>query len=71
MFSMPLTEVLHLLHELPRADKFRAVQYLTAELAQAEGVEPLDFIAEYSVWSPVTTPESAAALTEYRCSWVR
>ena len=64
LFSMPLTEVLHLLHELPRADKLRAVQYLATELAQSEGVQPVDLIAEYPVWSPVTTPESAAALTE-------
>ena len=34
---MNLDELLPALHELPRADKFRAVQLLTAERAQGEG----------------------------------
>jgi len=34
---MKLAELLPALHELPRADKFRAVHFLTAELAQGEG----------------------------------
>src|SRR5205814_10319935 len=48
--SMKLAELIPALHELPRADKFRAVQFLTAELAQGEG--GLLPGAEYPVWSP-------------------
>jgi hypothetical protein len=62
---MPLAEVLPLLHELPRADKFRAVQYLTAELAQEEGVAAFDLTAAHPVWSSLTTPESASALDAF------
>src|SRR3989442_11617010 len=38
------------LHELPRSDKFRAVQFLTAELALGDdGLLPG---GEYPIWSP-------------------
>lgn len=60
---MKLAELLPVLHELPRADKFRAVQYLTAELAQAEG--GLVAGTEYPVWSPTEAHDAAAALTQY------
>ena len=60
---MKLVELLPALHELPRADKFRAVQFLTAELAQGEG--GLVPGAEYPVWSPYEAHEAAAALTQY------
>jgi len=42
-----LDELLPALHELPRADKFRAVQFLTDELAQGE--RGLQSGAEYPV----------------------
>ena len=60
---MKLAELLPALHELPRADKFRAVQFLTAELAQGEG--SLSPGAEYPVWSPYEAHEAAATLTQY------
>jgi len=60
---MQLVEVLRVLHELPRADKFRAVQYLAADLAQEEGV--LVASGEYPVWSPLDGVEAAATLTRF------
>ena len=60
---MKLAELLPALHELPRADKFRAVQFLTAELAQGEG--NLSPGSEYPVWSPYEAHEAAATLTQY------
>ena len=60
---MNLAELLPALHELPRADKFRAVQFLTAELAQGEG--SLLPGAEYPVWSPHEAHDAAATLTQY------
>ena len=60
---MQLSEMLPALHQLPRADKFRAVQFLTTELAQEEG--GLTPGAEYPVWSPCEAHEAAATLTQY------
>lgn len=60
---MSLTELIPVLHDLPRADKFRAVQFLTTELAQSE--EGLLTGAEYPVWSPYKAHEAAATLTRY------
>lgn len=59
---MTLAELLPVLHDLPRTDKFRAVQFLTAELAQDEG--QLIPGAEYPVWSPFDAHDAAATLTE-------
>lgn len=60
---MKLAELLPALHELPRADKFRAVQFLTTELAQTES--ELSPGAEYPVWSPYEAHDAAATLTQY------
>lgn len=60
---MKLAELLPALSELPRADKFRAVQYLTAELAQSEN--SLAPGAEYPVWSPLEAHDAATTLTQY------
>jgi len=60
---MKLDELLPVLHKLPRADKYRAVQFLTTELAQAEG--GLLQGAEYPVWSPFEAHDAAATLTQY------
>ena len=59
---MTLAELLPALHDLPRTDKFRAVQFLTAELAQDE--DQLTSGAEYPVWTPLDAHDAAAALTE-------
>ncbi|MBM3836583.1 MAG: hypothetical protein FJ398_01260 [Verrucomicrobia bacterium] len=60
---MKLDELLPVLHKLPRADKYRAVQFLTTELAQAEG--GLLQGSEYPVWSPFEAHDAAATLTQY------
>ena len=60
---MKLAELLPALHELPRADKFRAVQFLTAELAQGEGSLLPD--SEYPVWSPYEAQDAASVLRQY------
>jgi hypothetical protein len=60
---MSLADLLPALHQLPRSDKFRALQFLTTELAQEEsGLLPG---AEYPVWSPYEAHEAAATLTQY------
>ena len=48
---MELDELLPKLRELDRADKWRTVQVLMAELAQEEGM-PFVPGAVYPVWSP-------------------
>ena len=60
---MELSELLPALHQLPRADKFRAVQFLTTELAQDEG--GLLPGAEYPIWSPYDAHDATATLTHY------
>jgi len=60
---MKLAELIPAFHELPRADKFRAVQFLTAELAQDEG--GLLPGAEYPIWSPFEAHDAAPGLTQY------
>ena len=61
---MQLLEVLDILHRLPRVDKFRAVQFLTCELAREEAGTLLQN-GEYAVWSPLEAVGAAATLTAY------
>ena len=61
---MKLPELLPILHDLPRADKFRAVQFLTAELAQAEANGIADGMA-FPIWSPHDAVDAAKTLTRY------
>lgn len=58
-----LAELGPALNNLPRPDKFRAVQSLTAELAQGE--DALTPGAEYPVWSPSDAHSAAAALSAF------
>ncbi|GDY21968.1 hypothetical protein LBMAG56_33150 [Verrucomicrobiota bacterium] len=60
---MQLAELLPALHNLPRPDKFRAVQFLTAELAQGE--DSLTSGAEYPVWSPNEAHSAATTLSAF------
>jgi hypothetical protein len=60
---MGLTELLPVLHDLPRPDKFRVVQILTAELAEEEAL--LRDGTEYPIWSPHDAYGAAATLTEF------
>lgn len=61
---MQIAEVMPMLQQLSRADKFRVVQCLTSELAQQEGSGLLPG-AGYPVWSPHDATEAAATLTQY------
>jgi hypothetical protein len=61
--GMSLTELLPALHGLPRTDKFRVVQILTAELAEEEA--ELTDGAEYPIWSPLDAHEAATTLTDF------
>jgi len=59
---MPLTDLLPTIHSLPRADKLRLLQLLTADLAREEGIA-LD-LADRAVpiWSPHDAFDGAATL---------
>ena len=61
---MQITEIMPMLHQLSRADKFRVVQCLTSELAQEEGAGLQPGVG-YPVWSPHDSAEAAATLTRY------
>jgi hypothetical protein len=61
---MELAELLPVLHGLPRSDKFRALQFLTTELAQDETPGLLTGAA-YPVWSPHDAVDAAATLRDY------
>ena len=60
---MSLTELMPTLAELPRAEKFRLVQFLVEDLARDEGAPALVAGAEYPVWTPLDASEAAVTLT--------
>lgn len=59
---MPLTELLPILQQLPRADKLRLVQFLVSELAKEEGVPLLSSDGSYAVWTPYNAFSAADTL---------
>jgi hypothetical protein len=59
---MTLSELLPALHELPRADKLRAIQVLAADVAREEGDMLASSDAAYPIWSPYDAFEGAATL---------
>ena len=61
---MQLVDLLPVLHELPRSDKFRALQFLTTELAHDETPGLLTGAA-YPVWSPHDAVDAAATLRDH------
>ncbi|MBI4025469.1 MAG: hypothetical protein HY360_10850 [Verrucomicrobia bacterium] len=61
---MNFAELIPTLHELPRSDKFRAMQFLTTELAQEEGAGLVPG-TEYPIWSPHDATDAAATLSQY------
>ena len=61
---MSLADLIPALHDLPRADKFRALQFLTTELAQQEG-DMLVEGAPYPVFSPLNAFSAAETLGTY------
>ena len=62
MPAMKLAELLLALDELSRSEKFRALQFLIAELAQEEDAV---LVPEYPVWSPYDAVGAAQTLTQY------
>jgi hypothetical protein len=61
---MGIAELLSKIHDLPRADKFRVLQFVTSELSAGE--EPaLVTDAEYPVWTPVGAEGAAAQLLDF------
>jgi hypothetical protein len=59
---MPLTELFPQIHQLPRADKLRLMQFLASELAQEDGVPLLTAGVEYPVWTPLNAFDAADSL---------
>jgi hypothetical protein len=59
---MTLSELLPALHELPRAEKLRAIQLLAADVAREEGDEVMASEGSYPIWSPYDAFEGAATL---------
>ncbi len=59
---MQLAELVPALHNLP-SNNFRAVQFLTTDLAQGE--DALTPGAEYPVWSPSDAHSAAATLEAF------
>lgn len=62
MPAMKLAELLPALDEPSRSEKFRALQFLIAELAQEEGAALMP--GEYPVWSPYDAVGAAQTLTQ-------
>ena len=58
---MLLNELLPALRDLPRADKWRVVEFLVLDLAKEEGAL-FNGGAAYPVWSPYDSFEAADAL---------
>jgi hypothetical protein len=60
---MTTADLFPTLRGLPRAEKFKVMQFLIAELAQEE--EPtLQAGATYSLWSPLNSHEAAHKLSQ-------
>jgi hypothetical protein len=61
---MELNEIIPVLHDLPRDQKIKIVQILSADLA---GISELELYADaaYPIWSPYDAVEAAATLEDY------
>ncbi|MBI3407882.1 MAG: hypothetical protein HY040_05945 [Planctomycetes bacterium] len=62
---MPLADVLPSIQSLPKADKFRLVQLLIADLARADGVLPFEPGASYPVYTPLDQHLAASQLSAF------
>jgi hypothetical protein len=60
---MTATELFLTLKNLPRADKFKVMQFLIAELAKEEDPTLQDGTT-YSLWSPLNSHEAAHKLSQ-------
>jgi len=59
---MSLSELIPSLQALPRAEKWRLIQLLVADLAREENVIPIEGGRLYPVWSPHDAFEAAGVL---------
>jgi hypothetical protein len=59
-----LTELIPHLHSLPREDKLRALQLLTADLAHEPQSDLLEAGQSYSEWAPWDAHEAASVLLQ-------
>ena len=59
---MTLNELLPSLHALPRADRPRLIQLLTADVASEDGITDDDADTTYPVWSPHEAFDGTATL---------
>jgi hypothetical protein len=61
---MSFAELLLTLQLLPRPDKLRAMQFLSAELAREERKAIIEVGESYPVWSPFDAHDAAAILLQ-------
>jgi hypothetical protein len=59
---MQLTELLPVIHALPRADKLRLMQVLAAEIANEEAVTLPSPDVAHAIWTPYDAHDAAATL---------
>lgn len=59
---MSLAELMSQIQELPKIDKLRLMQFLTAELIKEEDANFFVANQEYPVWSPYNCSEAASVL---------
>ena len=59
---MPLANLMSQIHELPKIDKLRLMQFLATELVKEEDANFFVANREYPVWSPYKCPGAANVL---------
>jgi len=59
---MSLSDLLPTLHALPRAEKWRLIQLMVADLAREEDLTQFEAGHPYPVWSPYDAFEAADAM---------
>jgi hypothetical protein len=59
---MPLANLMSQIHELPKIDKLRLMQFLATEMVNEEDANFFVANREYPVWSPYNCSEAANVL---------
>jgi hypothetical protein len=59
---MPLADLMSQIHELPKIDKLRLMQFLATEMVKEEDANFFVANREYPVWSPYNCSEAANVL---------
>lgn len=59
---MPLANLMSQIHELPKIDKLRLMQFLATELVKEEDANFFVANREYPVWSPYNCSKAANVL---------